>query len=384
MMPQIIFGISFVSGQVLTLLFPAGRWSVLDVTVLLFGGVTLVRAVLYRTRTPPMTLWRPMMYVVAAALLVTALRAALYGVAGLGAECLYIGRWFVYALIYRYLMEEKRDRLSVWRYTLYWSGVSMAVLGLIQLVWYPYLRNLSYLGWDPHLNRVFSTLFDPNFAGIVYVLTLILGASLYVSGRLSSWWGRAGMLITSVALLFTYSRSSFLAAAAAIIIWCIAYRRYALGAALVVVFMLCIAVLPHGGEGQNLFRVASSAARIGSMKIGWDRLMQAPLIGTGFVARPAGNEPATLSRTGGVDTSILYVASSGGVIVLVLYLYMIWQQYGIGVRVLQKHTKDAFLLTSLGAVLVHSIFTNSLLYPWVMAWMWIAVGLVERELTADR
>ena len=50
------------------------------------------------------------------------------------------------------------------------SGSLIVLLGFIQLMFYPALRNLYYLGWDEHLYRMFSTFLDPNFAGAFFVL----------------------------------------------------------------------------------------------------------------------------------------------------------------------------------------------------------------------
>ncbi len=63
---------------------------------------------------------------------------------------LYTVRWIAYAALYIAVFVLPQ-RPMWWLWGLYSTGVSVAILGLVQYFWYPYLRNLSYLGWDPHL-----------------------------------------------------------------------------------------------------------------------------------------------------------------------------------------------------------------------------------------
>lgn len=361
----ILFGISFVFGQIGTLLFPNTRVSLLDICTLLIGLWFVAQVLVDRKKARvPHGIW--------IVLFAISVAISSFVSKNISENLLYLSRWVSYALLYGFIVQGNHDQKVVWTKTLYWSGVVLAVLGFLQLFFYPSLRNLSYLGWDPHLNRIFSTLFDPNFAGIIYVLTCITGVSLSESRQLQSSWNKAGILVAFIALLFTYSRSSYMAGIAAMIVWVYIHKNWKIGVGAIVVFLMCILILPRGGEGQNLLRTVSSYARLGSASVGWNRFTSSPIFGTGFVVPTNAIVP---SKTQGIDMSLLSVLASTGVVGFIFYLAMWW-------HILQ--TKDPLLMTALAAVCVHSIFTNSLLYPWVMAWIWILAGVVERSLTADR
>lgn len=359
-----VFGICFVFGQLGTLLFPDARVSLLDICTLSLGIWFVVQSMVRRQRTRiPNGIW--IVLFVISAFVSTFLSHRITE------NLLYVVRWTSYALLYVYLVGQKKGQEFVWAQTLYWSGVAVAVLGFVQLVLYPYLRNLSYLGWDPHLNRMFSTLFDPNFAGIIYVLTGITGIFL-VQTRTVRRWGAIGIGIAFAALLFTYSRSSYLACIAAIVTWIILQGKWKIGLGVIVLFFIGVSMLPRGSEGQNLLRTVSSYARLGSVVVGWDRFIRAPIFGTGFVAS---SESIVPSRTQGVDMSLLAILASTGIVGFVLYVAMWWH--------ILKRTHSFFIIAFV-AVCVHSLFTNSLLYPWVMAWLWIAAGVSESHAMADR
>ena len=106
--------------------------------------------------------------------------------------------------------------VNFWLRGLYGVGIGFGILGLMQFFLYPDLRNLMYLGWDPHYYRLFSTLLDPNFVGIILVLTLILGCGLWKKKQ-KNFFLMIGQLIGFVSLLLTYSRSSYVSFAMAVV-----------------------------------------------------------------------------------------------------------------------------------------------------------------------
>ena len=57
---------------------------------------------------------------------------------------------------------------------LLFSGLGLAVLGLLQFIFLPDMQFLAKSGWDPHYYRIVSTFLDPNFAGAYFALTLLL------------------------------------------------------------------------------------------------------------------------------------------------------------------------------------------------------------------
>lgn len=298
---------------------------------------------------------------------------------------LYLVRWLFFAALYWAAATSVIPTKSLLR-ALYAGGVAVALLGLVQFAWYPNLRNLYYLGWDPHFQRLFSTLLDPNFTGILLVLALAVGMSLWQEFKNKRAVLIVGQTLLFASLLLTYSRSSYLAlVAAGVVVAMFSVRlRKALGILALLFFMFLI-LLPKTGEGQNLLREASMKARMENLKEGFALFSGSPIVGYGFNTlryltqaqslegiRTAGDESIPSRSAAGFDMSIVSIAATTGVIGVALYLWLLIRMAILG----RKHV---YFLAALAAVIVHSVFVNTLFYPWVMAFVWIWTGVVERE-----
>lgn len=323
-------------------------------------------------RIPVLTL--PIILFIFAALISLFVNIHSFILSSLEIGSLYLVRWALYAALYFFVVQTYIDT-NLWLLGLYAGGVGLAILGFLQFFLYPDLRNLSYLGWDPHYYRLFSTFLDPNFVGIYLVLTLFLGAFFWKNIKYRVWIAVC-QVITFLALLFTYSRSSFLAFIAAILVIAAYKKKWAL---LLVIgaFVGVVIFLPKtSGSTLSLLRVDSSLARLGSWQDGVKLLGEAPVFGHGFdtLRYLTTVSPNTISKSAaGLDSSILFVGATAGIIGLVAYGYLIFSMIKIG----RKHM---FYFASIAAIGVHSFFVNSAFYPWVMIWMWILTGVVERLL----
>ena len=296
---------------------------------------------------------------------------------------LYLLRWAVYALFYGVVLV---GPLST-RFWLGWLasfGVALAAGGLVQFVWYPDLRNLWYLGWDPHYYRVFATLLDPNYVGILLVLTIFVLS--YTLMRYVKWrvWIALLMCMVSVALLLTYSRSSYLAFLGGVGVAIVFLKRWKEGVFLILLFLLAVVYVPKpGGDTLSLDRHDSTIARIQNWGQTITRIGERPIFGYGFNVVPfLGREEASGlpgRRGAGIDSSLLFVGMTTGVVGLVSYLWLMSEQVKLALRSKNKAFKMLFL-TSFTAIFVHSLFVNSLFYPWVMIWTWVLVGVLEREI----
>ncbi|HLD24459.1 MAG TPA: O-antigen ligase family protein [Patescibacteria group bacterium] len=355
-----LLGTGFIGGQILSVSIMSGvRVSFLDVTlaaVLLFGA--------YKSRKPFDSaqgkrrfiprLWAP---ILAFTLVSLISRGDLF----------YIIRWLLYAALY-WVTADAFFPPRLWRNILAVSGIGIALLGFVQYVLYPDLRNLYYLGWDPHYQRLFSTLLDPNFTGIIMAFTALILLPMLRRGK--SPWVVGGLMATLGALLLTYSRSSIGAFVVGLVVWGMFTKRTVLVAAIAFGFIMTFAVLPHTGEGRNVFRTVSSFARIDSAKQALTLIREKPILGHGIRPRA------------GIDTSLLFLAESTGVVGVLVYGWLLVSLCRLGVRGLAyKKTREeaASYLSVLAALLVHSLFVNSLFYPWVMAWVWVSTGALEQE-----
>jgi O-antigen ligase len=299
----------------------------------------------------------------------------------------YFLRFVMYAVLYFIV---RTDNKSVW----YWTrwvmslGIGFAGLGIMQLFLYPDLRNLSLDGWDPHYFRLFSTLLDPNFMGMVLIVSFLSGI-VTINKMKTRMWGVLGLLIIFIAFLLTYSRSSYVAAIGGFIAYIVLTKKWKI-ALWLVVFCLTLAFLPTiGGESSMLFRQVTAFARITNWQEGMQYFFQSPVIGFGFnmVKALPHNAPtlevgAIARSTGGYDNSIVFVLVTTGLIGLAACTFLWSKMVGIGITLL-KNTKTIQLGTLyvvlLVAFFIHSMFLNTLFYPQLMILLWVLTGAVEKE-----
>ncbi len=305
----------------------------------------------------------------------------------IGKGSLYLWRWVAYAFFYAAVVNSPLSS-RFWLRWLAGFGVALSILGLLQFSLYPDLRNLWYLGWDPHYYRVFATLLDPNYVGILLALTIFLWVYVFVSvKRTFRPLIGAGIVVAAVAMLLTYSRGSYLAFLAGVGAAIILLGRWKQGLFVGLIFLVVIVYIPKpGGETLSLDRYDSTVARIQNWNQTIARIAERPVFGFGFNVVPfldSDERRALPGRAGaGIDSSILFVGVTTGIAGLIGYLWLLLQQIkpAFGFK---RTTLKIMYLSSFAAVFVHSLFVNSLFYPWVMVWMWGLVGIMEREVSGS-
>jgi len=324
---------------------------------------------------------------------------------------LYLFRWAIYAGLYFVIYELTRDTLLK---LLSLAGLLVAILGLLQYSFYPNLRNLDYLGWDPHQNRLFGTFFDPGFTGIILVLTmmLLLCQDLHITrhpefssgsinkGILNQVQNDIGVVLVFLALLFTYSRSSYLALTGGMIVlaWLRKSVKYLIFPLLAFLFIgVNCFWFPSVSEGMKLERTSTIQARWENYKQSFKIIGDHPFFGVGFntlrfVKKDYGfleNDWQEMHSGAGLDNSLLFVWATTGIVGLGVYLWMWWktaqnsklkaQSYNLKVKTKknqrQRKNFNFCLLSSIIVLFIHSFFLNSLFYPWVMVWMWVLLGV---------
>jgi hypothetical protein len=291
-----------------------------------------------------------------------------------GVSGLYILRVAAYFCIFitgKYLVEKKKISPPLILKSLIVIGSLLAVLGWVQYFLYPDLRNLLYLGWDPHYFRIFATYFDPNYLGLILVLTFIALLTFYKKNALT-WPVGLFILIT---LAFTYSRSSFLALTGAVIFLTFVRKKYFMLGTLVIFFLGVYLFIPRpSGEGGKLGRMFTVIERIDNWKTAGTIFIQHPLIGVGmntlrFARKQYGylsDDWLTSHSAAGIDNSFLYVAVTTGIIGICVFILLL-------IKLFLK-TNELGRVTLI-AVIIHSLFLNSFFYPWVMVWLWSVLSL---------
>lgn len=305
---------------------------------------------------------------------------------------LYWFRWVSYALLFPIVLQFEQSfkkRIGIF---LFIDGLIILVLGYLQYFFYNSLKNVQHLGWDEHMHRMVSVFLDPNFAGAFFVLFfLLLGGILLQQQRISiRYKGLLGIifLFALLAVFLTFSRSSFLMLLAASAAFLIVINRkklmlFVFGAML----LFTLAVSPQFyNENMNLFRIASSMARIENYQVAITIITDHPIIGVGFNSYRYTKDLYGLPRDwidapshadAGVDNSFLFVLATTGIIGGFCYgwfwLRVLRQLLGEFRK--KKNILAVVAFSSVIGLFVHSLFVNSLFFAPLMLWYFVLLGL---------
>ena len=291
---------------------------------------------------------------------------------------LYVIRFSLYFSIYlgwRFFVANDKSDTKFLRKSLILTGLGFIATGWLQYFLYPDLRNLSYLGWDPHYKRIFALIFDPNYLGLILVLYFCL-LHTKIKKNLKDWIVEAICLIT---IAFTYSRSSFTALLAAAFYFGLNSKKLLLYLSVILLFIFSLFILPRpAGEGVKLERLFSISERLSNWKSASLIIYRYPIFGIGFntlrFARKSFNslpeDWLTSHSAAGVDNSFLFVASTTGLTGLSLYLYFLFVLF----KNLSISGKSVLI-----AVIVHSFFLNSLFFTFILIWLWSILALETKE-----
>jgi len=271
--------------------------------------------------------------------------------------------YYLANVVFEFIKQKKLSKNNIVNYFVTIS-VSVAILGILQYLWLPDLTALKYYGWDDHYFRLVSTFLDPAFTGIVLVLGILL-----VLAKIQKYKYFLLMLF-GVTLALTFSRASFLSLLVAVffITNLKKFIKPALFVLTIIILTLLISPKPRG-EGVNLARTSSITQKITNFKTSTNIISDSPLFGVGYnnicLYNSANNNANSCS---GLDNSFLFVWATSGIIGLVGFTYLILNIY-----------KTAFIRPSLVAVLIHSQFTNTFFYAWIMFWLMILWGAFKAD-----
>lgn len=305
---------------------------------------------------------------------------------------LYLMRFVSYAsllIVFSYL---EPLRIQVFMKRLLGAGLFTAVLGLMQYIFYPDLRNLFYLGWDEHVYRLFGTFLDPNFSGAFFVLMLGLLTYKKILYTHSKWFIVFFSVVLGSSIALTYSRSTYVMLFISFITYYLLYTYKNLKAPtrllkkiwIVVPFGILILILGGSSEGTNLLRTASINARLLEYHQAVEIWQSAPLFGVGFNAYRYAQlhhgflniETGMMNHAGaGVPNSLLFVLATTGIVGFAAYVKM-W--FEIAKKLLT--TKSYHAIALLTGLMVHAFFENSLFYPYIMFVIFVLIS--ERMFTS--
>lgn len=233
--------------------------------------------------------------------------------------------------------------------------IANIIFGFIQYFFWPNFTYFNTFNWDPHLYRLISTFFDPTFTGLIYLLFIVY---LFLKKKMPYRW--LLLIISYIAMVLTYSRSTYLSFLLAFTFISFKSKKLKIFLISLLLIVSTILILPRqAGEGTKLERTSSIKAKIENYQEGWQTFKKAPLIGHGYntlsFIRDI-KDPKSHSNSG-FDGSIMTLLTTTGVIGTLLFLF--------GLKSFYKDTtliKKTFIIT----ILFHSLFANSLLYPWIL------------------
>lgn len=237
----------------------------------------------------------------------------------------------------------------------YLAIIANIIFGFIQYFFWPNFTYFDALNWDPHLYRLVSTFFDPTFTGLIFLFFII---KTFLDKKTPY---RIPLLIVSyLAMSLTYSRSTYLSFIIAFIYLSFNLKKINILLFSFGIMILTILLLPRQpGEGTKLERTSSITAKIENYKEALSVFRKSPLIGIGYNNIPFIREikiPNSHANSG-FDGSLATIFVSTGLIGGVIFL--------LGLKTL--FTKASLLQkTMILVILFHSIFANSLLYPWTL------------------
>ena len=229
-----------------------------------------------------------------------------------------------------------------------WSNI---IFGFIQYFFWPDFTYFSTQNWDPHLYRLLSTFFDPTFTALIYLFFLLKIYFNHPTNRLL-------LFIPYLGLALTYSRSSLIAFF--IVFIYIAIKKYNLKIFLTTLLLvfLTILLLPRmPGEGTKLERTSSIKAKIINYREGAKLFFTSPIIGIGYNNLPSLRSNSNSHANSGFDSSLLTIAITTGLIGLIFFIKIFASSI---------NSNSLYWQSLLLAVFIHSLFANSLLYPWIL------------------
>ena len=313
------------------------------------------------------------------------------------AGSLYLVRWLFYSSLYFIVQGFDGPFKKRVAYLMLSVGSLFIGFGYVQYIFYPDLRNLIYLGWDDHLFRLFSTVFDPNFAAVLINLYLFLIGGMIlnkINNKTNMLVFIALFLFGFLAMLLTYSRSGYLMFTVGALTMLFLASKKKLMILVSIVLLAGLLFIPKNlpSEGVNLLRTASIESRFESIQHAPVIIKDNPIFGVGFNMYRYAQEPrqTRLGRypqhsASSTDNSFLFVFATTGVIGFFAYL-LLWRR--IVTVALHDYHMDRkqdvvcipmVIIGSSFGLFVNAMFLNSLFYPSVMLWMWVLIGLIERK-----
>ena len=282
---------------------------------------------------------------------------------------MYLFRIFVYFSFFILIWNLTRNSSNFKDRLIYIFLISLifcAFLGWMQYLFFFDLTYLKYAGWDDHLGRLTGTFLDPAFTGIILSTGFFVVFLKYLNeGKIGYFYLSLFFLMS---LLLTYSRASYLAVVVGLVAVCYIKKKLKPIVMILMMFFLAIPFLPREkGEGVKLERTKSAILKIENYKKTINIIKNAPLFGVGFnnicwARETAYFDDISSHACSGADSSILFVFATTGIVGLFIFINLLKYAYTNTTYDYYGNLYKIFFIM----ILVHSLFSNSMFYPWLM------------------
>jgi hypothetical protein len=308
----------------------------------------------------------------------------------------YLARWLLYFSLYIVIV----NCVKAGDVERIWSALEAAMLvivgfGVVQAIFLPNFAFMVYpdaragLDWDAQRNRLVSTILEPNIvAGMIVMVLLVQLARLACGARVPTW--RPALMIAGLAMTLSRGGMLSLAIGSMALLPVIALNKRVLRLA-AMVGMLVLAALPKlipFAVQYTRFGVSDDSAM--ARVVTWQRaiatLIDYPVFGIGFNTYAFVQERRGLERISvssySAEGGLLFVAVLTGLVGLTVFVAMIWfvlrrSRYAARLPVVLPDERGILVGTFAAtiALLVNSIFANSLMTTWTMEPLFVLWGL---------
>lgn len=374
------------------------RIGIFDMVVVNISDILLLLSVVFwmfqkkKVTIQKSFLFTPLILLMTACILSLLVNIFTFELREIGVSSLYLIRWALYVCVYFIVISFGEKEKQTIRSLMHVVGCLWIGIGYFQYFFYSSLRNLYYLGWDEHLYRMFGSFLDPNFAGALFTLYFLFALGDFITefrkNKRNDIIRIFILLATFGAVLLTFSRSSLLmlVISSMIFLLLLGFKKY-IFVPVIGILLFALVVSPFFAiENLNLFRIASSTARLETMNNAITVIQDFLFFGVGFNTYRYAQERYGFISTNslipnhaasGVDNSLLFVWATTGIFGLGAYIYLWFRitKKAYGFISTQNKIHGVIILSSVGGLLVHSMFINSLFYAPIVIWMWLVIGL---------
>ncbi len=278
-------------------------------------------------------------------------------------------------------------------------------LGFLQFYLFPDIGKFSTEGgFDPHTGRFLGTWMDPNYLGGFLAFMIPFQIALFYKQKetINHIFIGGFIFLTLFALFLTFSRSAYLATVVGLFLFFFFHDRKMI---LIGIIIISFGILSNERATKRVGELvgtvksiilldtdevdATASLRIENWKKSFELFQKYPLLGIGyntyrFRAAEEGVVDENFFSAGGADSTLLTILVTTGIFGFFSFLYFctkilfinlkryLLKPQGIGIYYL------AFVSGFL-AILVHSLFVNSLLFPLIFLPVMTLAGVLERK-----